>query len=84
MDSAVKQAKALDDYFEANGHTIGPLHGVPISLKDHIPIAGTYSSQGCFGSILKNEKDCQMIRILRDLGAVFYCKTKPAAVDYAP
>lgn len=75
MDSAVKQAKALDDYFETNGHTVGPLHGVPISLKDHIPIAGTYSSQGSFGSILKNEKDCQMVRILRSLGAVFYCKT---------
>lgn len=75
MDSALEQAKALDEYLDKNGTTIGPLHGVPISIKEHMPIAGTFSSQGCFGSIVKDEKDSQMIGILRSLGAVFYCKT---------
>jgi amidase len=75
MDSAIEQAKKLDDYLEKNGKAIGPLHGVPISIKEHMPIAGTFSSSGCFGSIEKDEKDSQMISILRSLGAVFYCKT---------
>lgn len=75
MDDAIKQAQELDDYFEKNGRTIGPLHGVPISIKEHMPIAGTYSSQGSFNSTVFDEKDCHMVSILRGLGAVFYVKT---------
>ncbi|KAF2872797.1 amidase signature domain-containing protein [Massariosphaeria phaeospora] len=75
MDSAIEQAKQLDAYLEKHGKTIGPLHGVPVSIKEHMPIAGTFSSQGMFSSIVKDEEDCQMIAILRSLGAVFYCKT---------
>ncbi|ETN43750.1 uncharacterized protein HMPREF1541_02909 [Cyphellophora europaea CBS 101466] len=75
MDEAIEQAKQLDEYLAVNGRTIGPLHGVPISIKDHMPIAGTYSSMGCFGSIVKDETDSHMIKILRNLGAVFYVKT---------
>lgn len=75
MDDAVKQAKALDEYLEKNGKPIGPLHGVPISIKEHMPIAGTYSSEGSLASTVFNEKDCLTVSILRSLGAVFYCKT---------
>ncbi|KAJ0422015.1 putative amidase [Aspergillus carlsbadensis] len=74
-DEAIAQAKELDAYMATHGKPIGPLHGVPISIKDHIPIAGTFSSQGSLASIVKDEKDCQMVSILRRLGAVFYCKT---------
>ncbi|KAK5060188.1 hypothetical protein LTR84_010072 [Exophiala bonariae] len=74
-EMAEKRAQELDDYLEKNGKTIGPLHGVPVSIKEHMPIAGTYSSMGFFSSIVYNEHDSQMVRILRNLGAVFYCKT---------
>jgi amidase len=72
---ALEQAKALDEYLAKNGKTVGPLHGVPISIKDHMPIADTYSSQGEFGTIVKNDKDSLLVSILRDAGAVFYVKT---------
>lgn len=75
MESAIAQAKKLDDYLEENGKTIGPLHGVPVSLKEHMPMAGTFSSSGCFSSMVKDENDSQMVSILRSLGAVFFCKT---------
>lgn len=75
MDEAIQQAKQLDEYLEKNGKTIGPLHGVPVSIKEHMPIAGTYSSMGYFSSIVKDDKDSLMVEILRSLGAVFYCKT---------
>ncbi|KAH7396300.1 general amidase-like protein GmdB [Pyrenochaeta sp. MPI-SDFR-AT-0127] len=75
MDDAVKQAKALDEYLEKNGKPMGPLHGVPISIKEHMPIAGSYSSEGSLASTAFNEKDCLTVSILRNLGAVFYCKT---------
>ncbi|KAF2799408.1 amidase [Melanomma pulvis-pyrius CBS 109.77] len=81
MEEAIEQAKQLDDHLATTGKTIGPLHGVPVSIKEHIPMAGTFSSQGCFGSIVKDEKDSQMVGILRSLGAVFYCKTnQPQAI----
>ncbi|KAK7427344.1 hypothetical protein QQZ08_006113 [Neonectria magnoliae] len=75
MDDALKRAKQLDDYLAKNGKTVGPLHGVPVSIKDHMPMAGTFSSLGCFSSIVKDETDSHMLAILRDMGAVFYCKT---------
>lgn len=81
MDEAIQRAKELDDYLEKNGKTVGPLHGVPISIKEHMPIAGTYSSQGCISTTALDTKDCQMVAMLRHMGAVFYCKTnQPQAI----
>jgi amidase len=54
---------------------------VPISIKEHIPVAGTYSSQGSLASTVFNENDSHMVKILREAGAVFYCKTnQPQAI----
>ncbi|KAH8690709.1 putative amidase [Talaromyces proteolyticus] len=75
MEDALEQAKKLDAYLAENGKTVGPLHGIPISIKDHIPVAGTFSSLGCYSTIVKDETDSQMVEILRNAGAVFYCKT---------
>ncbi|OAL04438.1 amidase [Phaeosphaeriaceae sp. SRC1lsM3a] len=81
MDEAVKRAQELDDHLERTGKPVGPLHGVPISIKEHMPIAGTYSSQGCFSSIVLDKEDSQMVAMLRHMGAVFYCKTnQPQAI----
>ncbi|KAL3587602.1 hypothetical protein FPOAC2_13499 [Fusarium poae] len=75
MEEAVKQATALDAYLETHGKPIGPLHGLPVSIKDHMHIAGTFSSQGCFASIVKDQEDCKVVASLRSQGAIFYCKT---------
>ncbi len=34
---AIEDAKKLDQYFKANGKTVGPLHGLPMTFKVHIP-----------------------------------------------
>ncbi|RJE27589.1 hypothetical protein PHISCL_00014 [Aspergillus sclerotialis] len=75
MEEALSQARYLDEYLEKNGRVIGPLHGVPISIKAHIPIAGTESNMGYLATVTEDREDSQMVKILRDLGAVFYCKT---------
>lgn len=81
MDDAVARAKELDEYLETNGKTVGPLHGLPISIKEHIWIAGTNSSVGSIGSMQRDTTDSLMVSILRRLGAVFFCKTnQPQAV----
>jgi amidase len=75
MPEALAQAKELDVYMEQNGKPIGPLHGVPVSIKEHMPVAGTFSSYGSMASTRYDEEDCYMISTLRRMGAVFYCKT---------
>jgi amidase len=36
-DVAEKQALALDEYYQKHGKVVGPLHGLPISLKGIFP-----------------------------------------------
>ena len=74
-DSAITRAKELDDHLAKTGHTVGPLHGVPVSIKQHIPMAGTFSDVGFVSTIVHDEHDSLMVAILRDLGAVFHVKT---------
>lgn len=82
---AFERAKYLDDYLERTGKTIGPLHGLPISLKDCFITAPYPSSIGM--AAYANEplqKDTLLVTILRDLGAVFYVKTNvPTAMMMA-
>lgn len=40
------RAKELDEYFEREGKTIGPLHGIPISFKDNYDVEGVDSTIG--------------------------------------
>jgi len=35
FDKALQRAKELDDYLEKEGKPMGPLHGLPISVKVH-------------------------------------------------
>ncbi|KAL1629159.1 hypothetical protein SLS56_005602 [Neofusicoccum ribis] len=37
FDQAIERAKELDEYYAREGKTIGPLHGLPISLKAPTP-----------------------------------------------
>ncbi|CAP67944.1 uncharacterized protein PODANS_1_18150 [Podospora anserina S mat+] len=72
---ALERAKALDEHLEKTGKTVGPFHGVPISLKEHMPIKGHYTAVGFLDTRHIDDYDCQMVAILRAAGAVFYCKT---------
>ena len=37
-EAAIAQAKELDAYYEENKKPVGPLHGLPISLKDQLRV----------------------------------------------
>ncbi|KAF6790761.1 amidase [Colletotrichum sojae] len=75
MDEAVAQARALDEHLERTGKTVGPLHGVPVAVKEMVPLAGHHSSLGFLVTRRRDEEDCQMTAALRAAGAVFHCKT---------
>ncbi|GIZ49108.1 hypothetical protein CKM354_001214700 [Cercospora kikuchii] len=75
MDEALERARYLDEYLATHGKTVGPLHGVPIGVKEHMAIRGHWSSWGYFDTRAWSEEDSLLVKILRDAGAVFYVKT---------
>jgi aspartyl-tRNA(Asn)/glutamyl-tRNA(Gln) amidotransferase subunit A len=73
-EQALAQAKALDQEL-ASGRPRGPLHGIPIGLKDNIDAAGvrtTAGSKTLAGNI--PSEDAEVTRRLRAAGAVFVGK----------
>jgi aspartyl-tRNA(Asn)/glutamyl-tRNA(Gln) amidotransferase subunit A len=73
-DAALKQAQALEAEL-AKGRPRGPLHGVPIALKDNIDTAGvkTTAASAVFADRIPKE-DAVVVRKLRDAGAVILGK----------
>lgn len=49
LRDAFERAKELDQYFKETGQVVGPLHGVPVSIKDHIKVKGLDTSTGYIG-----------------------------------
>ncbi|KAJ6530294.1 amidase signature domain-containing protein [Mycena capillaripes] len=77
LEDALIRAKELDDYYRDTGKLVGPLHGLPISIKDHVHLAGRKSTAGFSGDLLQPAptKHGLLPQILYDAGAVFYVKT---------
>ncbi|BGP47671.1 Serine/threonine kinase mps1 [Rhodotorula kratochvilovae] len=73
---AIARARELDASLEATGSPAGPLHGVPISLKDQFDIEGRELTMG-YASYLGriSERDSALVKILHDAGAVIHCRT---------
>ncbi|KAE8395864.1 amidase signature domain-containing protein [Aspergillus alliaceus] len=75
-ERALARAKELDDYLAEHGKTSGPLHGLPISIKAHVGIAGRDNTAGFVGWVgRKNEEDANVVKILVQAGAVLYART---------
>lgn len=77
FDEGLRRAQELDRYLEQTGRVVGPLHGVPVSIKDHILVQGHDTSAGYVSWVGRTiaEKDAVVVDILRRAGAVIYVKT---------
>ncbi|TKA24468.1 hypothetical protein B0A50_06625 [Salinomyces thailandicus] len=76
FEEAIARAKALDEQFTKTGKPIGPLHGLPISLKDSFKVKGYDASIGAAGLCFKPaETNSALVDLLLAQGAVLYCKT---------
>lgn len=49
FDAALADAQYLDDYYAKNGKPIGPLHGLPVSLKDQFHVKDVETTMGYIG-----------------------------------
>jgi amidase len=72
--SAVSEAAALDAERKA-GKVRGPLHGIPILIKDNVDVAGMVNSAGSLAMAGHRPKqDAFLVQRLRDAGAVIIGK----------
>lgn len=76
---ALERARDLDEYFRREGKTLGPLHGLPVSLKDSFCVkdTNTHATVG-YASFLErppSQYDSALVEMLQNAGAVLYVKT---------
>jgi aspartyl-tRNA(Asn)/glutamyl-tRNA(Gln) amidotransferase subunit A len=81
-DQARAEAAARDDE-QAAGHVRGPLHGVPVAVKDLVDVAGVVTSAGS-PKLAANraERDAPVVQRLRGAGAVVIGKTRTHEFAY--
>ncbi|WP_159839906.1 amidase [Nocardia sp. CY41] len=70
------RAEAVErDRERAAGGTVGPLHGVPVAVKDEFDVAGVVTSFGTRANATPAVTDAEAVRRLRTAGAIIVGKT---------
>ncbi|KAK4061744.1 hypothetical protein Trihar35433_9344 [Trichoderma harzianum] len=75
---AISRAIELDNHFSRSSVPVGPLHGLPISVKSHIgidhrPLASGYCA--LFHSHTRPVSDALVVQILTRAGAIVHART---------
>ncbi|KAI0016288.1 amidase [Xylariomycetidae sp. FL0641] len=85
FERGIAMAKRLDEHLAHTGQPVGPLHGLPISLKDNFHLAGLDSTVGFTAHVGDPAPhDAVLAELLAGAGAVFYVKTNvPTAMMIA-
>lgn len=74
-DRARADADRLDDVAASSGVT-GPLHGVPVAIKEEIDVAGCVTTFGGRANSTPAAEDGEVVHRLREAGAVVVGKTR--------
>ena len=73
--SVLQQAQALDNYFAQNTQFIGPLHCIPVIIKDNIDSIDTPSTSGSLALLgSQPNKDAVIVKQLKSAGAIIMGK----------
>lgn len=76
VDDALAAAAELDEYLRTTGKLKGPLHGIPISVKEHVGLKDRVTHTGYVAWVDNvTAEDALIIRLLREAGAVFHVRT---------
>lgn len=79
-EAALEEARAADKAIH-DGSDIGPLHGVPFTVKDSFDTAGVVSTAGITGrSSFVPDKDATAVARLRAAGAILLGKTNTSEI----
>ena len=78
----LEKAQEADDY-RKSGKPLGPLHGMPIAIKD---IIGTYDMPTECGTVFRKKKsssqDSEIVNLLKNAGAIVMGKTVTCELAY--
>ena len=77
-DTALARAQELDAHLKRHGQIVGPLHGLPISLKDCFITPPTPSAVGLTawaGKSTEDTRESVLVSMLHERGAVIHAKT---------
>ncbi|KZV89596.1 general amidase [Exidia glandulosa HHB12029] len=76
VERSLTRAKELDEHLAKTGTVVGPLHGLPISLKDQFSIQGLDTTMGYTSWIGKPaDRNCALVDVLLEAGAVPFVRT---------
>ena len=73
--AALEEADRLDAAFKSSGKA-GPLHGIPVLIKDQADLKGTPTTLGSL--VFKDyypDRDCRVVEKLKEAGAIVLAKT---------
>lgn len=81
-EAAREEAAAADRRLGAGERL--PLLGVPVAIKDDVDLAGESTAFGCRGDFEPKARDAEMVRRLREAGAVVVGKTTTSELGQWP
>ncbi|KAM7205455.1 Amidase signature domain containing protein [Naviculisporaceae sp. PSN 640] len=94
FDIALVRARELDEYFRVNARLVGPLHGIPLTLKDQFHVKGLETCMGYVGWVdtfegkrgtdKERNTESELIREFNQLGAVVIGKTTLVQSTWSP
>ncbi len=81
-EEAIETAKRLDDAF-ATGGPVGPLHGVPVTIKENIDVTGQPTPNGmpAFADLIA-DSNSPLVEHLQAAGAVIVGRTNTPEMSY--
>jgi len=74
LERALEHARAIDER-RAKGEPMGPLTGLPMTIKDTFDVVGMPGSSGLEALRRRVAEDADVVRNVRDAGAVIWGKT---------
>lgn len=76
-EKAIAQAQTLDDEFARTGQLSGPLHGMPMAVKDIMHVKDTRVTWAwvAWADNPPSTFDSAPVKIMRDAGAIFFGRT---------
>ncbi|KAL7893303.1 amidase family protein [Trichoderma sp. TUCIM 5745] len=73
---AIADARRLDLHFQSTGKIVGPLHGLPVSIKDLTAVKGLRHTMGYISwADQVGSEDALVVASLRKAGAIIFVKT---------